>query len=293
MHQKTLRGACHIRGIGLHSGKEARLTLHPAPANHGLVFRIRQGRRLVEFPAQVPYITRTLLSTSLGHQGLEVCTVEHLMAALSGLEVDNAVIEVEGFEIPVMDGSALPFVQRIQAVGTKVLPVTRQFLRILQPVEVIDGDRSAGLYPSDRPVFTLDIDYPHAAVGFQSLSIPLTQQRFISELAPGRTFGFMEDLESMQAEGFALGAGLDNAIGLAADGTVVNPKGLRFPDEFVRHKILDAIGDVYLTGHPVLGEFRGVKSGHSIHIKLLESLLAQPSRWELIPASELPHAQAV
>jgi len=293
MHQKTLRASCHIRGVGLHSGKDARLTLLPAPVNHGIVFRVRQAGREVEIPAKVPFITRTLLSTSIGRDGIEVCTIEHLMAALSGLEVDNAIVVVEGAEVPVLDGSALGFVQHVEAVGLKLQPASRWYLRILAPIEVQDGDRSAGLYPAAHPSYSMRIDYPHKAVGTQELSVPLTRQHFIRELAACRTFGFVSELETLQANGFALGAGLDNAVGLAADGTILNPEGLRCADEFVRHKLLDAVGDMYLAGHHVLGEFRGVKSGHSIHVLLLEQLFAMPECWELVPAAELSQARAV
>lgn len=269
------------------------MTLLPAPVNHGIVFRVRQDGREVDIPAKVPFITRTLLSTSIGRDGVEVCTIEHLMAALSGLEVDNAVVIVEGEEVPVMDGSAQDFVRHIEAVGLKLQPAGRWYLRILAPIEVQDGDRGAGLYPAAHPSYTMRIDYPHKAVGTQQLSVPLTRQHFVRELAACRTFGFVSELASLQANGFALGAGLDNAVGLSADGTILNPEGLRCADEFVRHKLLDAVGDMYLAGHHVLGEFRGVKSGHSIHVLLLEQLFAMPERWELVPAAELPRARAV
>ncbi|MBI3992393.1 MAG: UDP-3-O-acyl-N-acetylglucosamine deacetylase [Candidatus Lambdaproteobacteria bacterium] len=293
MHQKTLRAACDISGIGLHSGKEARLRILPAPANHGVVFRTRKLLRWVDIPARTPYVTRTTLSTSLGYAGSEVCTVEHLMAALAGLEIDNAIIELAGTEIPVMDGSAMPFVERLRAVGVKVLPALRSYLRILQPIAVTDEDRSAGLVPADRSIFTFTIDYPHPAIGHQQLSLELTPQTFVEEVAASRTFGFEEELQALQANGLARGAGLDNAVGLGRDGAILNPEGLRFPDEFVRHKILDAMGDLYLAGMPLLGEYRGVKSGHALHLKLLQALVRHHDCWDVVTLPALQKAAAV
>ena len=191
-----------------------------------------------------------------------------------------------------MDGSAQPFVARIMEVGRKVQPVLRRYLRILEPVFVQDGDRFAGLYPADTTTFVFSIDFDHPAIQTQSYRVQLTPQSFVSELARARTFGFIEDLEHLQEQGLARGAGVENAVGLSREGNVLNAEGLRYPDEFVRHKILDAIGDLSLAGYPILGEFRGVKSGHRLHNRLLAALAKQPGCWDVItPGAQ--NAQAV
>ncbi len=292
-YQNTLRRPCQIHGVGIHSGKEVRVTLLPAAPNSGIVFRVRENGRQVEIPARAEFITRSIMNTTLGRDGLEVCTVEHLLAALAGLEIDNAIIVTEGREIPGVDGSAQPFVARLLEVGRKLQPVARRFLKVTQPVILEDGGRFAGLFPADDRIFSFLIDFNHPAIQTQSLTLRLTPQSFVSEIARARTFGFLEDLEALQEKGLALGAGLDNAVGLTRTGEVLNGDGLRYADEFVRHKILDAVGDLSLAGAPILGEFKGIKSGHALHGRLVQALLDRPGAWELVTLGSGQHAQAV
>lgn len=292
MHQQTLRSPCLIHGIGLHSGKEASISLLPAPVDTGVVFRVHTGKRQVTIPARREFVTSTVLNTGLGCDDAEIGTVEHLLAALAGLELDNVTILAHGQEIPAMDGSAQPFVERIAEVGIQTQTAPRRFLRVLQPVEVTDGEKFARLSPSKVTTFSSGVAFPHPAVGAQSLRVELTTHSFLSELAPARTFGFEEELQALNARGLALGAGLENAVGLGRDGTVLNEGGLRYPDEFVRHKILDAIGDMFLTGYPLLGEYQGYKSGHALHLKLLRALAAHPDNWEIVPDGALREARA-
>ena len=291
MHQITLRAPCRIFGKGLHTGQSTQITLLPAPVDTGVVFRIRRGGRQVEVQACCGSVVRTTLSTSLGRDGLEVCTVEHLLAALAGLQIDNVIVEADGPEIPAMDGSAQPFVARIMEVGRQLQPASRRYIKVLAPVIVDDGEKHAGLYPAITPSLSFMIDFENPAIQTQSLTVYLTPQTFVAQLAKARTFGFIEDLQNLQRNGFALGAGLDNAVGLNPDGTVLNPEGLRYPDEFVRHKILDAIGDLMLAGSPIVAAYRGIRSGHQMNVRLLEILAEQPDRWEFISAA--PQAQAV
>lgn len=292
MHQKTLRKPCEIRGIGLHSGREAWIALHPAPADHGVVFRLHQDGRVVELPARARHVTRTHLSTCLGHDGARVDTVEHLLAALAGLEVDNVLVEVQGGEVPVLDGSSQPFVTRLRAAGLKPLSAPKRFLRLLEPIRLGDGDREAALYPSAEPAYFCSIDFAHPAVGRQALALRLSPRTFVDELAAARTFGFEEDLYRLRRRGLALGGSLHNAVGLGRDGSVLNPEGLRFADEFVRHKLLDAVGDLALAEYPILAEYRGVKAGHSLNLQLVQTLLERPGLWEMVESAGQPKAQA-
>ncbi len=291
MFQNTLRDPCLIRGKGLHTGRETYVRLLPAPPDTGVWFRMFSEGRQLDFPATQESVVGTTLSTTVGRDGSQVCTVEHLLAALAGLEVDNVVIETEGPEIPAMDGSAQPFVARIMEVGRKVQNVPRRFIKILAPITVEDGERHAGLYPALTPTYSFLIDFDARGIQAQSLKVFLTPQTFVAQLAKARTFGFVEDLQTLQDNGLALGAGLENAVGLGTAGVVMNPDGLRYHDEFVRHKILDAVGDLSLAGSPILGEYRGVKSGHEMNFRLVQQLAAHPERWEIV--STTTAAQAV
>ncbi len=291
MYQKTLRAPCHIHGIGLHTGKKAHFILQPAPVDNGIVFRLISQGRQIEFPADVKSVVNTTRNTTVGRDGLEVCTVEHLLAALSGLGIDNAYIETGGPEIPAMDGSAQPFVSRIMEVGRLLQPAPRHYLKVNEPVVIEDGNKIAGLYPSHTPKFSFMIDFENPAIQTQSLGVFLSPQTFVAQLAKARTFGFVEDMEELQRNGLALGGSLDNAVGLDSEGNVLNPAGLRYSDEFVRHKILDAVGDLSLSGYPILAEYRGIRSGHRLNIRLVEELARHPGRWELVSA--VAEAQAV
>jgi len=293
MHQKTLRQSCEIHGIGLHSGQTARVVIHPAPADHGIVFRVKHQGQTVDIPAKVEYVTRTVMSTNLGVGQAEVCTVEHLLAALTGLEIDNALVEVDGCEVPMMDGSAHPFVVRLRAAGLKTLPSPRRMLRVLAPIELNEDSKFAALYPSDHTTYQFCVDFAHPAIQRQEIRLAFTSKNFVNEVSRARTFGFEADLQALQAKGLALGAGLQNAVGLGRDGSVLNAEGLRFPDEFARHKLLDAIGDLSLGGVPLLAEYRGYKSGHALNLKLVQTLLANPQSWEVVAAADFIQAQAV
>ncbi|MBI4081711.1 MAG: UDP-3-O-[3-hydroxymyristoyl] N-acetylglucosamine deacetylase [Candidatus Lambdaproteobacteria bacterium] len=292
MYQTTLRNPCHIRGIGLHSGTEASLTLLPAPPNHGVVFRVVGKSGTIEIPARMEHVTRTQLSTCLGLGETEVCTVEHLLAALRGLEIDNVVILTQGSEIPVMDGSAMPFVRHVLEAGRKVQPVLRRYIRLLAPLRVAEGEKAVELRPSPVTVYGLQIEFPHPAIRTQAFELRLTPQSFVTELAASRTFGFEADIEALREQGLALGASLENAVGLGRNGAVLNEGGLRYPDEFVRHKLLDAVGDLSLLPFPLVAEYRGVRAGHSINLKLLQALAARPDLWEVTAADPLQHARA-
>lgn len=293
MQQQTLKSPCHIHGVGLHSGENVTVSLLPAPADTGIVFRVNDGDRQVEIPAKAEFVEHTNLSTSLGRDGLKVGTVEHLLAALTGLSIDNAVVLTQSVEVPAMDGSALPFVSRIMEVGRQYQAAPKRYLKIIAPVEVEEGDKFAGLFPAAAPLFSFTIDYPHPLVRKQSLKLRLTPHTFVAELAKARTFGFVDDLEALNARGLSLGASLDNVVGLSKDGAVLNEDGLRYSDEFVRHKILDAVGDLSLLGHSILGEYRGIKSGHGLNLKLMQSLAEHPHCWEIISDADLSEAQAV
>lgn len=293
MQQQTLKSPCHIHGIGLHSGARTTVSLLPAPADTGVVFRINDGERQVDIPARAEFVEHTNLSTSLARDGLKVGTVEHLLAALTGLSIDNAVVLAQGTEVPAMDGSALPFVSRIMEVGRQIQAAPKRYIKINAPIEVEEGDKFAGLFPAAVSMFSFTIDYPHPVVRRQSLKLRLTPQSFVSELAKARTFGFADDLEALNAKGLSLGASLENVVGLGKDGTVLNEDGLRYHDEFVRHKILDAIGDLSLLGHSILGEYRGIKSGHALNLKLMQALAHNPDHWELISDFDYLEAEAV
>lgn len=291
MQQYTLRAPCHIYGVGLHTGKPTQVTLLPAPPDSGIWFRLIAGGRQVEFPATHQSVVRTTMSTCLGRDGLEVCTVEHLLAALAGLEIDNVIIETDGQEVPAMDGSAQPFVARIMEVGRKVQAAPRRFIKVLAPIQVEQGDKQAALLPSVAPAYSFLIEFDNPGIQTQSLKLFLTPQTFVAQLAKARTFGFIEELQNLQRRGLALGAGLENAVGLDPQGAVLNTGGLRYRDEFVRHKILDAIGDLSLAGVPILAEYRGVKSGHNLNYRLLQRMAALPDHWEIVTAGA--EAQAV
>jgi UDP-3-O-[3-hydroxymyristoyl] N-acetylglucosamine deacetylase len=293
MQQQTLRSPCHIHGVGLHSGQKVSISLLPAPMDSGIVFRVNEGERQVDIPARPENVVRTRLNTTVGKHGLEIGTVEHLLAALIGLSIDNVVVLTHGVEIPAMDGSALPFVSRIMEVGRQVQAAPKRYLRVTAPIGVEEDGKFAGLYPAVTPLYSFTIDFPHPVVRSQSLKLRLTPQTFVSQLAKARTFGFEEDLQRLNDQGLALGVSLANVVGLGKDGTVLNEGGLRFADEFVRHKILDAVGDLALLGYPILAEYRGIKSGHALNLKLMEALAEHPDHWEIISDSEQPEAIAV
>jgi UDP-3-O-[3-hydroxymyristoyl] N-acetylglucosamine deacetylase len=276
--QKTLNKSIHCRGIGLHSGARVNLALHPAAPGHGIVFR-RSDLGGSEIAASWRNIVDSTLCTTLGDKnGLKIATVEHLMSALAGLEVDNVVIELDGPEVPVMDGSAAPFVFLIECAGLVEQHAPRRAIKVLKPVSVGGDGKSAALLPDDQFRVSFAIDFASDAIKRQELSFTLDAGDFKHEISRARTFGFLDEVDRMQAAGLARGGSLDNAI-VISGGRVLNKEGLRYGDEFVRHKVLDALGDLYLAGGPILGHFHGVRSGHATNRTLIEALFADPTAW--------------
>ncbi|WP_445681546.1 UDP-3-O-acyl-N-acetylglucosamine deacetylase [Radicibacter daui] len=280
--QHTLKSAIHCVGIGLHSGRKVRLELRPAAPDTGIVF-IRSDRPqdgLIE--ARWNSVVDTRLCTVIGNEaGARVGTIEHLMAALNGCGIDNAEIHVDAAEVPVMDGSADPFVFLINAAGIQIQDADRRALEILRPVSVSEGDVEASYTPSSERRFSFEIQFADRAIGQQRHSLLLEDGNFQSEVANCRTFGFLKDAEALRAAGLGLGGSMENAV-IVDSGRVLNPEGLRRPDEFVRHKVLDAVGDTYLAGGPVLGHYHGFKAGHRITNKLLHAVYADPANYRIV-----------
>jgi UDP-3-O-[3-hydroxymyristoyl] N-acetylglucosamine deacetylase len=278
--QHTLARPASFGGIGVHSGRSVDVTVRPAAPGSGIRFvrtDIAQSTRIVE--ATVSAVCDTRLSTTIGNTGgVMVSTVEHLMAVFCGLAIDNAIVEIDGPEAPIMDGSCQPFVRAIDRGGRMAQPAARRYIEILAPVEVRDGDKRATLTPSDRFEVAFEIDFEAAAIGRQSVDLAIDEVSFRRELADCRTFGFLHEVEALRAVGLARGGGLDNAV-VFEEGRVLNPEGLRRPDECVRHKVLDAIGDLYLLGAPILGRYEGLYAGHTLNNALARALLARPDAW--------------
>jgi UDP-3-O-[3-hydroxymyristoyl] N-acetylglucosamine deacetylase len=290
---RTLRNAIDCRGIGLHSGRETRLVLKPAPSGHGIVFRrVDIG---IDIPARHDFVSDTRLCTRLalpGHPDASIGTVEHIMAALAATGVDNVLIEIDGPEIPIFDGSAAPFVFLIDCAGVADLPVAREMIEIIRPVLVSDGTASASFepLPPGRSWMGLDIvmsiDFAASAIGQQSFELRVSEPTFRAEVASARTFVQVQEVAQLRAAGLALGGSLDNAVVVDGD-AVLNPAGLRFGNECVRHKVLDAVGDLALAGAPIIGRFRGYRSGHRTNNLLLRALLADPTAFRYVTASGL------
>ena len=281
--QTTLRESVVVSGTGVHSGQAASLILHPADADNGIVFVVRNdARREMRIPADFRAICNVVLCTVLS-DGETACvaTVEHLLAALRGLGVDNVDVEVDSGEIPIMDGSAEPFVDAILEAGVRPLGRTRRYIRVLKPVYIQDGDSYASLEPFDGFHVDVEIDFDTPVIGRQRWSGDVTPQVFLRALSRARTFGFMKDVKSLWQAGRALGASLENTVAIAED-HVLNPEGLRFHDEFARHKALDAVGDLCLAGAPILGRYHSYRGGHRINALMLEALYANPSSWAVV-----------
>jgi UDP-3-O-[3-hydroxymyristoyl] N-acetylglucosamine deacetylase len=273
--QKTLKSAIHCRGVGLHTGVKVGMRLCPAAPDTGVVFR-RDG---VSIPAVWSNVVDSTLNTTLSNgEGIKIGTVEHLLAALSGCEVDNVVIELDGPEVPIMDGSAEPFVFLIDCAGLAEQDRPRRAIKVLRPVTVAEGSKSASLLPQDGFSMTVEIDFASRAISRQDIDLVLDAATFKNEIARARTFGFLHEVDRMRAAGLARGGSLENAVVVSGD-TVLNEGGLRFADEFVRHKVLDAIGDLALAGAPIIGHFRGMRSGHALNRRVLEALFAAPDAW--------------
>lgn len=281
IRQKTLKTVISAKGVGLHSGAKVFITIRPAPANTGIVFFRTDEAPDVPIRASVDNVVDTTLATTLGVGDLRVSTVEHLMSALAGLEVDNAFIDVSAGELPVMDGSAAPFVYLLQNAGVEEQNAARRMVRITQPVGVEIGDVRCALEPWDglQVDYELSYDHPVFRQHTRRAVVDVTPATFIKEISRARTFGLLRDYETLRARNLALGGSLDNAV-VVDDFRILNEEGLRLPDEFVKHKVLDAIGDLYLLGHSLIGAFYGYKSGHALNNRLLRALMADRSAWE-------------
>lgn len=279
--QRTLKNVIRATGVGLHSGEKVFMTLRPAAPNTGVVFRRVDLEPVVEIPGDAALVSETTLCTGLSVGPAKVQTVEHLMSALAGLGVDNLYVELSSAELPIMDGSASPFVFLLQSAGIVEQNVPKRFIRILKPVEVRDGDKIARFTPYEgfKLGFTVKFDHPMIPDSQSRAEVDFSTGGYVSEVARARTFGFMRDLEYMRERNLGLGGSMDNAIVLD-EFRVLNDDGLRYADEFVRHKILDAIGDLYLAGHAILGAYEGYKSGHALNNTLVRALMAQTDAWE-------------
>lgn len=281
--QRTIKNVIRATGVGLHSGEKVFLTLRPAAPDSGIVFRRVDLDPVVEIPAEGHLVTETTLCTGLSCGPANVQTVEHLMSALAGLGVDNLYIELSAAEVPIMDGSSGPFVFLLQSAGVVEQDAPKRFIRVLEPVEVREGDKIARFEPYDgfKLDFTIAFDHPAIPLAQSRAEVEFSTEAYIREVSRARTFGFMRDLEYMRERNLGLGGSMDNAIVLD-EFRVLNDDGLRYANEFVRHKILDAVGDLYLAGHPILGLFKGYKSGHALNNKLVRALLEQRSAWETV-----------
>lgn len=281
--QRTLKNVIRATGVGLHTGKKVYLTLRPAPANNGIIFRRVDRDPSVEILARPQYVGDTRLSTTLARDGCRISTVEHLLSALAGFGIDNAYIDVSADEVPIMDGSAGPFVFLIQSAGVIEQNAPKQFLRIRREVKVENGDKWARFEPfaGFKVGFTIEFDHPVFNERSCNAVIDFSTTSFVKEVSRARTFGFMRDVELLRQNNLALGGSLDNAV-VVDDYRVLNEDGLRYEDECVKHKILDAIGDLYLLGYSLIGAFTGYKSGHELNNRLLRELLATEDAWDLV-----------
>jgi UDP-3-O-[3-hydroxymyristoyl] N-acetylglucosamine deacetylase len=281
LNQRTLKNTIRATGVGLHTGKKVLMTLRPAAPNTGIVFRRVDLEAPVDIEARAENVGETMLGTTLVKDQVRVATVEHLLSAFAGLGIDNAFVEVSAPEVPIMDGSAGPFVFLLQSAGIEEQNVLKRFVRIREPLEVRDGDKWARFAPYNgfKVNFEIEFDHPLFRKHSQKASMDFSTTSFLREVSRARTFGFMRDLETLRARNLALGGTMDNAIVLD-EFRVLNEDGLRYEDEFVKHKILDAIGDLYLLGHSLIGEFSGYKSGHGLNNQLLRRLIASTSAWE-------------
>ena len=301
MHaQRTVRRSISCAGIGLHSGRKVTLSLKPASADSGIWFR-RSDLGGVELPATVQHVGGIHYATGLTRDAVRVDTVEHLLAALVSLGIDNVVVELNSPEVPIMDGSAAPFIYLIQEAGVRELGARRRYLKVLRPMSLSRGDKRIALYPSDHFKVTYSIAFDHPLLRHQSRTIRLTEDAFIDDIAPARTFGFLKEVEWMRQQGLALGGSLENAIVIGDTGVLNN--SLRFDDEFVRHKILDVIGDMALVGHPLIGHLVAHRGGHALHTEFAAIVLQETDAWTLVevpidvpmqaPAGALKDARAV
>jgi UDP-3-O-[3-hydroxymyristoyl] N-acetylglucosamine deacetylase len=293
LRQRTLKSLVRASGVGLHTGQKVRIALRPAPADTGIVFRRVDLASPVDIPARAELVGETKLCSGLVQGEVKVYTVEHLMSALAGLGIDNAFVDLDAAELPIMDGSASPFALLLQQAGIEEQLAAKRFLRVRKAVEVREGDKWARLepYAGFRLSFSIDFRHPVIERSTQSVTVDFAETSYLKEIARARTFGFMHEVEDLKDSGLALGGGLENAVVLDEQG-VLNADGLRFADEFIRHKLLDAIGDLYLLGRPLLGAFTAHKSGHALNNRLARAALADPAALENVVFERAEEAPA-
>ena len=287
LNQRTLRQEIRAMGVGVHTGNKVYLSLKPAPINTGIVFRRVDLDPVVSISAKTENVIDTRLSTTIGNNDAKVSTVEHLMSAFAGLGVDNAIVDISAPEVPIMDGSSGPFVFLIQSAGLKEQSAPKKFLKILKPIEVKDDDKWAKIEPFNGFKMSLELNFNHPVIknSSQKSELDFSSTSYVKEIARARTFGFMSDFETLRSNNLALGAGLNNTVAMD-DYRVINEDGLRYEDEFVKHKALDAIGDLYLLGKSIIGHFSAYKPGHALNNALSKSLLAQPDAYEVVSFEE-------
>jgi UDP-3-O-[3-hydroxymyristoyl] N-acetylglucosamine deacetylase len=281
IRQRTLKTLVRAAGVGLHSGQKVHIVLRPAPPNTGIVFRRIDLPEPVDFRADPHYVSDTRLCSALEHRGARVATVEHLMSALAGLGIDNLYIDLDAPEVPIMDGSAAPFIFLLQSAGIDEQSAAKRYIRVVRPVRVEDGDKWAEIVPHNgfRLAFRIEFDHPVLRASANELVFDFAESSYCQDISRARTFGFMSDVEHLRSHGLALGGTLDNAV-VMDEFRVLNSDGLRYSDEFVKHKVLDAVGDLYLASHPLLGAFTAYKSGHGLNNSLLRALLDNAEAWE-------------
>jgi len=289
--QRTLKNSIKATGVGLHSGKKVYLTLRPAPVNAGIIFRRVDLDPVVEIKAKAENVGETNLSTTLVKGDVKVGTVEHLLSAMAGLGIDNAYVELTSAEVPIMDGSAGPFVFLIQSAGIAEQSLAKRFIRIKREITVSDGDKTATFLPFNgfKVTFGISFDHPVLQRSAQHASVNFSSTSFVKEVSRARTFGFVKDIEMLQKNGLALGGSPDNAV-VVDENDILNEDGLRYEDEFVKHKVLDAIGDLYLLGHSLIGEFQGYKSGHALNNALIRQLLKEKDAWDILTFDDVETA---
>lgn len=290
--QQTVKDKVVFSGIGLHSGMEVTMTLRPADAGTGVIFHRIDLSPSVSIEAVAKNVVNTRLSTTIGKDGAVVSTIEHLMAALTGCGIDNVHVDINGPEVPIMDGSAAPFVDGLRKVGTVSLSRPKKYLVVKKPITVVDGDKKISIIPSRYFRISFDMRFNHPVVNNQFRSMKFAEDVFERDYAPARTFGFLIEVETLKANGLARGGSLDNAVVIGDDG-ILNEGGLRYEDEFVRHKIMDSVGDFSLAGYPLIGHIKAFKSGHDLNHKLVTEILAKPDCWKLVEAGEVTGSTAV
>lgn len=286
LQQRTLARPVSCSGLGVHSGKIVSITIKPAPINHGIQFARKELPDYPKIPAHFNHVVDTSLATVIGYEGCIVSTIEHLMAAFAGLSIDNALVELDSHEVPIMDGSAAPFTRLIRSAGIRSQAGPKCYFVVKEPISLIEGDKSVSIYPSPCFKITYTIEFPHPLIQRQTYELDVTEDRFDAEIAGARTFGFLHEVEYMKRFGLARGGSLDNAV-VVGEKEVLNTDGLRFPDEFVRHKILDCIGDFSLLGLPILGHVKAIRSGHAFNHSFLKTFFSKKNCWETLTIHDI------